>query len=265
MSEGKWWTKSWNPVTGCKKISPGCRNCWAENFAKRFAGKNGYPKDKPFMVVPRPERLEELGKFRKLGERVAVCLMSDIFHGRIPGRFIYHIFREMASYHNVHQFFILTKRVERMAGAMPIIKAAIKRDGFPSGLPHVWLGVSIESAEYLSRLNSLRSIEHHKKFISFEPLLGTINPNILDLTGIKWVIVGGETGKKARQMTITAAQCLVTAAGRQGVPLYFKSWGDYYKNLPVGKQKSDLCELIDLVNPMPKSFPNFQGDKGGLF
>jgi len=216
----EWADATWNPITGCTPISEGCQNCYAKRMANRLAGRFGYPADDPFRVTLHPDRLEEPMHWRK-PRRIFVCSMSDLFHPDVPDRFIQRVFNVMthpfssAAYH--HTFMLLTKRPER------ILTGHAERF---AEWPHIWLGVTIESAKHVDRASILRQIPASVRFISVEPMLSAL-PN-MDMTGIHWVICGGETGPGARPMRAHWARDLRDQCQLAGVPFFFKRWGSYY-------------------------------------
>jgi len=211
----EWTNSTWNPVTGCTKVSPGCKHCYAQTFAERWRGIPGHPYEQGFDLRLWPERLE-LPLAWKKPRTIFVNSMSDLFHEEIPLSFIRKVFRTMekASWHT---FQILTKRSERMAEVA-------------SGLswsPNVWMGVSIETAEYLWRADHLREVPAAIRFLSLEPLLGPLGA--IDLSGIHWVIVGGESGRGARPMEIGWVRDIRKQCRQHHVPFFFKQWGGVQK------------------------------------
>lgn len=206
------WTEStWNPVTGCTKISLGCQNCYAERLAVRLRAMGQPNYAKGFRVALHPHVLG-LPLTWKRPRMVFVNSMSDLFHEEVPLAFIQQVFDTMRQA-DWHQYQILTKRSKRLVELAPLLQ-------WP---PHVWMGVTVESAEYISRIDDLRATNAAIRFLSLEPLLGPI-PDI-DLTGIDWVIVGGESGRGARPMKECWAldvrdQCLAV-----DVSFFFKQWG----------------------------------------
>jgi protein gp37 len=202
----EWTDKTWNPTTGCDKISPGCLHCYAEALTQRFPKNfsNG------FALTLHPDRLEEPLRWRT-PSRVFVNSMSDLFHEDVPLDFIRQVFSVICST-PWHIYQILTKRHERLRDL------ASKVD-FPE---NVWLGVSVENQNYVDRLEDLRSVPVSVRFISCEPLLGALK---LDLTGIDWVIVGGESGQKHRPMKLDWAQDIRDQCQNSGVAFFFKQVG----------------------------------------
>ena len=211
----EWTGSTWNPVTGCTKVSPGCKHCYAETFAERWRGIPGHPYEQGFDLRLWPERLE-LPLTWKKPRTVFVNSMSDLFHEQVPLELVRSVFRTMegASWHT---FQILTKRSERLAELAP-------RLIWP---PNVWMGVSIETADYLWRADHLREVPAAVRFLSLEPLLGALGA--LDLSGIHWVIVGGESGPRARPMEAAWVRDISKQCRREGVPFFFKQWGGTQK------------------------------------
>jgi protein gp37 len=187
MADGstiEWTDATWNPVTGCTKISAGCDNCYAERFSERFRGTPGHPFENGFDLTLRAERLEQPLRWRQ-PRMVFVNSMSDLFHKDLPKGFIARVFDTMEAA-NWHTFQVLTKRSSLMRD---FLRA---RYGTSPGPAHMWFGVSIEDGTKLSRVRHLQQAPAGIRFLSIEPLLGPVGT--LDLVGIDWVIVGGEKG-----------------------------------------------------------------------
>jgi len=210
------WTEStWNPVTGCTKISPGCKHCYAERMALRLQAM-GQPNYARGFAVTLHERVLALPLSWKKPQTVFVNSMSDLFHERVPAAFIQRVFVVMrqASWHT---FQVLTKRADRLA----------ELSGSLEWSPNVWMGVSVESRRYLPRLDQLRRTAAQVKFASFEPLLealGTIN-----LQGIDWAIVGGESGPGARPMEKSWVVGIREQCRLSKTAFFFKQWGGVNK------------------------------------
>jgi len=220
QSKIEWTEMTWNPVTGCTKISAGCAHCYAERMARRLAGRHGYPKaPHHFDVTLHPERLDEPLRWRK-PRRVFVCSMSDLFHEDVPDEFIRDVFDIMVNA-SQHTFQVLTKRPRRMSTVLKWLRTSHP----PEARPHIWLGVTIEKPEYCYRTVDLRQTPAAVRFISFEPLLGSFAdyPGVLD--GIDWAIVGGESGPAARPMHPDWARGLRDQCQSAGVPFFFKQHG----------------------------------------
>ena len=209
----EWTDATWNPVTGCTKISPGCAHCYAETITLRFKRGGPFLPGKTTIAL-HPERLDDPGKWRS-PRTVFVNSMSDLFHEEIPFEFIDQVFQRMATYaHHIYQ--VLTKRPERL------LEYVDWTDGqrWPD---HIWIGVSVENQFWVDRrVPLLLRVPCSVRFLSCEPLLKPIK---LDLDGIHWVIVGGESGPRARKMEEAWALDIRDQCDRQGVPFFFKQWG----------------------------------------
>lgn len=206
----EWTDATWNPVTGCTKVSPGCAHCYAERFAERFRGVPGHPYERGFDVQLRPERLE-LPLTWKRPRAVFVNSMSDLFHEAVPDAYIEQVFSVMERAGR-HLFQVLTKRPERAAALAP-------RLPWPA---NIWIGASVENQRFACRLAPLRQIPAQLRFLSCEPLLG---PLTLDLSGIGWVISGGESGPGARPMRPDWVRSLRRQCDDAAVPFFFKQAG----------------------------------------
>ncbi|WP_438033720.1 DUF5131 family protein [Sorangium sp. So ce204] len=212
----EWTDATWNPVRGCTKISPGCKHCYAETFAERFRGVPGHPFERGFDLRLVPEALELPLRWKR-GRLVFVNSMSDLFHEDIPLDYIKKVFAVMRAAKQ-HQFQVLTKRAERLEELAPQLDLA----------PNIWLGVSVETAAYTWRIEHLRRVRAGIRFLSVEPLLGPIDA--LPLAGIHWVIVGGESGHRARPMAPEWVRSIRDQCRRDGVPFFFKQWGGVMKS-----------------------------------
>ena len=215
ISKIEWTESTWNPVTGCTKISTGCKNCYAERMALRLKAASSPNYANGFRVAIHRHVLKIPLRW-KHPRTIFVNSMSDIFHRDVPFDFILDMFNVMHKASH-HRYQILTKRSKRM----------VELNSKLPWLPNIWMGVTVETAKYLYRIDHLRQTDAAVKFISFEPLLGPI-PNI-GLSGIDWVIVGGESGPGARPMKPEWAadirdQCLAAK-----VPFFFKQWGGVNK------------------------------------
>ncbi len=211
----EWTDATWNPMRGCTKISPGCAHCYAETFAERFRGVRGHPFEQGFDLRLVPEALDLPLRWKK-PRLIFVNSMSDLFHEGVPDSYIERVFEVMREASH-HRFQVLTKRAERL-------EAFTNRH--PSST-NVWLGVSVESAQYTWRIDHLRRAPAHVRFLSIEPLLGPI-PD-LDVRRIDWVIVGGESGAKSRPMNVTWVREIRDRCRARGVPFFFKQWGGFQK------------------------------------
>lgn len=217
----EWTDATWNPVRGCTKVSPGCAHCYAEAFAERFRGVPGHPYEQGFDLRLVPEKLKEPLKWRK-PSLVFVNSMSDLFHKDVPADYVHQVFQAIDEA-DWHQFQLLTKRPERaveLASQLP----------WPSNL---WMGVSVENENYVHRIDLLRELPAAIRFLSVEPLLGPI-PG-LNLSGVDWVIVGGESGRKSRPMSPSWVEHIRDQCVSAGVAFFFKQWGSYGAD---GKRRS---------------------------
>lgn len=210
------WTEStWNPVTGCTKVSQGCKHCYAERMAERLRAMGQANYRNGFELTLQPQMLELPLRWRQ-PQTIFVNSMSDLFHEGVPLEYIKRVFDVMRQAH-WHRFQVLTKRAARMASLDPFLD-------WPS---NVWMGVSVESSDHLDRIEDLRRTRAEVKFLSLEPLLGPL-PD-LDLHDIHWVIVGGESGPGARPI---AERWVLTVRDRcreSGVAFFFKQWGGHNK------------------------------------
>lgn len=214
-SKIEWTTHSWNPVTGCTKVSPGCLNCYAEKMARRLQAMGQAKYSDGFDVRTHEDTLDFPLKTKKPGT-IFVNSMSDLFHESVPLEFIQKVFDVMRRAH-WHTFQVLTKRSGRLRELNPTLE-------WPE---NVWMGVSVENEDYLYRIDNLRKTDSPVKFISFEPLIGPI-PDF-DPTGIDWVIVGGESGPGARPMKEEWVINLRDICLSSSVPFFFKQWGGVNK------------------------------------
>jgi len=207
----EWTDATWNPVIGCTKISQGCKNCYAEALAERFRGVPRHPFERGFDLRLVPQKLTEPLNW-KTPRKIFVCSMSDLFHEAIPLEYIRQVFKVMTDA-DQHTFQILTKRSKRLLELGP-------RLPWP---PNVWVGVSVESATYTYRARQLTSVPAAVKFLSIEPLLASILN--LPLDGIDWVIVGGESGPRARPMDPAWAREIRDQCKKAGVAFFLKQLG----------------------------------------
>ncbi len=210
----EWTDATWNPVTGCTKISPGC-DCYAERFAERFRGVPGHPYENGFELTLRPERVKQPLSW-KAPRVIFVNSMSDLFHKQIPSEFVDAIFdtMEQATW---HVFQVLTKRSSLMRN---FINRRYSEGATP---PHIWFGVSVEDSTKKSRIEHLRQTQAAIRFISFEPLIEPVG--MLDLGGIHWAIAGGESGPGFRPLHLEWAREVRDQCINQTVAFFFKQWG----------------------------------------
>jgi protein gp37 len=221
----EWTDATWNPVTGCTKISPGCKHCYAETLAERFRGVPGHPYEQGFDLRLWPDRLELPIRWRK-PRLIFVNSMSDLFHEDVPDEFIDRVFTTMIEA-KWHVYQVLTKRPARMAA---YVKRKTSEDGWrlADQHPQIWLGTSVESQGYTWRADLLRDIPVAVRFLSCEPLLGALDLSSL-LDALDWVIVGGESGPGARPMESTWVREIRGECLAAGVPFFFKQWGGVRK------------------------------------
>ena len=239
----EWTEMTWNPVTGCTKVSQGCKHCYAERMAKRLHAMGSHRYRNGFGVTLHHD-LIELPKTWKKPRTVFVNSMSDLFHDDIPADFIRRIFDTMADCPQ-HTFQVLTKRSERLRDIAPSLS-------WPS---NVWMGVSVEHSHTMNRILALLSVPSEVRFLSCEPLIGPLEE--LPLKGIHWVIVGGESGPGARQMKPEWVSSIHRQCRNASVPFFFKQWGGVRKDMTgrilngrtwdeMPHRKSDEQELIQI-------------------
>jgi protein gp37 len=215
----EWTDATWNPVTGCTKISPGCAHCYAETFAERFRGVKGHPYQQGFDLKLWENRIELPLQWKK-PRRIFVNSMSDLFHEDVPDGFIERVFDTMRSAPH-HTFQVLTKRAERLERWT---SGNFSPENWPA---NVWLGVSVENEDYLWRVSHLLRTPARVRFLSVEPLLGWLRLDRQILAGIDLVIVGGESGPRARRMHAEWAIDIQRQCAEAGVTFFFKQWGSY--------------------------------------
>ena len=214
-SDIEWTDATWNPITGCSKISSGCEHCYAERFAERFRGVSDHPYEQGFDLRLWPSRLHYPKHWRK-PRMIFVNSMSDLFHKKIPRNFIDHVFDTMESA-DWHIYQVLTKRSSLM-------RNYLQRRYADREMPrHIWCGVTVECETYTARIRHLRNSRARTKFLSIEPLIAPILQ--IDLDDIDWVIVGGESGPYARPMELEWVQRICDECKRCNVPFFFKQWG----------------------------------------
>ncbi len=224
----EWTDATWNPVRGCTKVSPGCKHCYAETFAERFRGVPGHPYEYGFDLRLVPEKLVE--PFRWAGAKmVFVNSMSDLFHEEVPESYIVQTMRVMQKA-DWHTYQVLTKRASRLRELLCGSLSAVAK------LEHIWWGVSVENRKHgLPRIDQLRDIPATVRFLSIEPLLEDLGE--INLAGIDWVIVGGESGWGARPMEKAWVTNIRDQCQSKGVSFFFKQWG--------GAQKSKHGRYLD--------------------
>lgn len=215
-SEIEWTDATWNPVRGCSKISPGCKHCYAERFAERFRGVPSHPFEAGFDLRLVPGKISEPLRWA-VPKKIFVNSMSDLFHAEVPTAYIDGVVDVMRRA-DWHIYQVLTKRAERLATYV--------NDAVPDALrmPHIWWGVSVEDKKHgLPRVERLRDARVAVRFLSIEPLLEDLG--MVDLSGIAWVIVGGESGPGARRMDPSWVDQIFHQCREQNVPFFFKQWG----------------------------------------
>ena len=220
-SKIEWTDATWNPVRGCTKVSAGCKHCYAETFAERFRDVPGHPFEFGFDLRLVPEKLAEPLKWKE-PRRIFVNSMSDLFHESIPDDYIAQVCSSMMNA-PWHTYQVLTKRADRMASLLRgILQPA-------ASAPHIWWGVSVENQVHgLPRIDALRSARAQVTFLSVEPLLEDLGP--INLRGINWVIVGGESGHGARPMEAEWVRSIRAQCNEAEVPFFFKQWGGVRKH-----------------------------------
>jgi protein gp37 len=244
-SKIEWTDNSWNPVRGCTRISDGCQHCYAETFAERFRGVPGHPYEQGFDLRLVPEKLAEPLEWSRPC-MVFVNSMSDLFHKDVPEQFIARVVRTM-QVADWHTYQVLTKRSGRLR---ELLQGPLR---FAADLPHVWWGVSVENRKHgLPRVDDLRATPAAIRFLSVEPLLEDLGE--LDLTGLHWVIVGGESGPGARPLQADWVRSLRDQCLAAGVPFFFKQWGGVRKQR-TGRELDG--RTYDGFPPrLPKSVPD---------
>lgn len=216
----EWTDTTWNPVRGCTKVSPGCKHCYAETFAERWRGIPGHPYEQGFDLRLIPEKLTEPLRWRR-SRSIFVNSMSDLFQEEVPEDFIQRVFEVMALA-DWHVYQVLTKRAERMRDVVSRLPEKLRPRR------HVWLGVSVENRRYgLPRVDLLRDTPAPVRFLSVEPLLEDLGN--IELSGIQWVIVGGESGPGARPMREEWVDNVRAQCRSARVPFFFKQWGGVHK------------------------------------
>jgi protein gp37 len=236
----EWTDATWNPVTGCSKISPGCDHCYAERFSERFRGTPGHPFKNGFDLTLRPERLDQPLTWRK-PRMIFVNSMSDLFHKDVPEAFIMRVFDTMERAH-WHTFQVLTKRSSLLRNFLR------KRYGTKRGPEHMWFGVSVEDGKRASRIRHLQQAPAGIRFLSIEPLIGRVGK--LDLSGIDWVIVGGESGPGARDMHPDWVREVRDQCKAEDVAFFFKQWGGLRPK--SGGRELDGRKWSEFPSPPPR-------------
>lgn len=234
----EWTERTWNPVTGCNKISEGCRHCYAEMMTRRLHSMGNHKYRNNFTPTEHPEDLQEPFKWKK-PSKVFVCSMSDLFNEEISFEFVDQVF-EVIRQTPIHTYQILTKRAIRMA-------EYFKKREVPA---NVWIGVTVENKKARERVDSIRHIDATVKFLSCEPLLEDLGT--MDLRGIDWIIVGGESGVSARPMKEQWAVNILNQANKERIPFFFKQWGTWGSD-GVRRNKHANGKLLqgEIIQQMP--------------
>ena len=219
----EWTEATWNPLTGCTKISPGCKFCYAERLSKRLKAMGNRNYENGFKLAFH-EHMLELPLGWKRSKTIFVNSMSDLFQVRVPLIYVQRVFDVMRRAH-WHRFQVLTKRADRLRELAPHLLWS----------PNIWMGVSVENADYMERIDDLRATQAAVRFLSLEPLLGPLSNMKLD--GIQWVIVGGESGPKARPINPEWVIDIQRQCRSARVPFFFKQWG--------GQNKKKTGRLLD--------------------
>ena len=233
----EWTEATWNPLTGCTKVSPGCKHCYAERMSRRLQAMGNAKYANGFRLTLHEDALAlPLGWAKP--RAIFVNSMSDLFHEQVPTEFVHRVFDVMRRAH-WHRFQVLTKRPERLLALDPALQWQ----------PNVWMGASVENERYVHRIDLLRQTQAHVKFLSIEPLLGPLQS--LDLSGIDWVIVGGESGPGARPLRESWVRDIRDQCIAADVPFFFKQWG--------GVQKHRTGRLLEgrTWNQMPRGEPQW--------
>ncbi|HET7100816.1 MAG TPA: phage Gp37/Gp68 family protein [Terriglobia bacterium] len=260
QSSIEWTDATWNPVRGCTKISPGCKHCYAETFAERFRGVKGHPYEQGFDLRLVPRKLGEPLRWRS-PKMIFVNSMSDLFQEGVSDAYIVAVAQVMA-HANWHTFQVLTKRADRLRELLSTKLRPFARE------PHIWWGVSVENRKYgLPRIDRLRQAPAAVRFLSVEPLLEDLGK--INLDGVHWVIVGGESGPGARQMKGDWVLSIRDQCRWAGVPFFFKQWGGVrksaagrllqgrtYDGFPARtrRQVPEAHECINLANTFESSY-----------
>lgn len=246
-SKIEWTDATWNPVRGCTKVGPGCAHCYAETFAERFRGVPGHPYEHGFDLRLAPHKLTEPLRW-KTPRMVFVNSMSDLFHEAVPDEYVVDVTRVMQAA-RWHTFQVLTKRSERMRD---LLNSKLR---FAACEPHIWWGVSVEDRQYgVPRISDLQAAPANTRFLSIEPLLEDVGA--INLRGIAWVIVGGESGPGARPMKRAWVVAIRKQCRDGHVPFFFKQWGGVQKSrngrVLDGRTYDEYPELVQRGTPEPE-------------
>jgi len=238
----EWTDTTWNPVRGCTKISPGCKHCYAAAFAERFRGVPGHPYEQGFDLRLVPSKLLEPFTWSS-PSMVFVNSMSDLFHARVPDSYVIQV-AEVMRQANWHTYQILTKRADRM---QRMLSGSLK---FAAECRHIWWGVSVENVKHgLPRIDRLRNAPAIVRFLSIEPLLEDLG--LIDLSGIDWVIVGGESGPGARPIKEMWVTNVLDSCRRHQIPFFFKQWGGVNKKRNGRKLGGKVYDEFPIAKTAP--------------
>ena len=247
QSKIEWTEMTWNPITGCTKISQGCKHCYAELLAKRLQAMGVQRYRNGFRITLHEDLIEAPLKWKQ-PRLVFVNSMSDLFHEHVPLAFIQRVFETMVRCPQ-HTFQVLTKRSGRLREVA---------DALPWS-PNIWMGVSVEDSRVINRIHDLRQVPASVRFLSCEPLIGPIDS--LPLEGVHWVIVGGESGPKARRMEQAWVDSILLQCQQKGVAFFFKQWGGVRKDLTGrelhGRTFDEMPSYVSVV-PLASASPRRQ-------
>jgi len=232
----EWTEATWNPITGCTKLSPGCANCYAERMSLRLRAMGNRNYINGFSLTIHEEALYLPIRWTK-PQTIFVNSMSDLFHEEVPDKFIHQVF-DIMNYANWHRYQILTKRTARL----------IELSSELSWAPHIMMGVSVENSDYKYRIEYLRQTGANTKFLSLEPLIGPVHD--MNLDGIHWVIVGGESGPKARPMKESWVIDIRNQCQRKQIPFFFKQWGGVNRKKAGRVLEGRIWDEIPLLSPV---------------
>jgi protein gp37 len=243
VSTIEWTDATWNPVRGCKKVSPGCKHCYAETFAERFRGVPGHAYEQGFDFRLVPEKLNEPLRWVR-SRRIFVNSMSDLFQVDVPDQYILKVF-EVMKRADWHTYQVLTKRASRMRSCMAAHLKDLERHG------HIWLGVSVEDKKYgVPRIKELQETPAAVRFLSIEPLLEDLGE--IDLDRIDWVIVGGESGHGARALREEWVVSILEQCQARGIAFFFKQWGGVQKSRNGRSLRGKLYDELPHFTPTGK-------------
>jgi len=249
-SEIEWTEATWNPTTGCTKISPGCKNCYAEKLSKRLKAMGVKKYRNNFQFTEQPDDLELPFSWKK-PKKIFVDSMSDLFHENARMEYIASCFHTMIQV-NRHIYQVLTKRSQTMVRFSQLFENYFG-DKIP---PHIWMGVSVENEDYVERIDDLRNVKCHTRFISFEPLIGSVGK--VNLKKIDWAIIGGESGFDYREVKEEWIMDIIKQCKKQKVAVFFKQWGGIrpksggrtingrtYDEYPITKKLEDVLKEVE--------------------